>query len=102
MITQTFHSVLARNCKISKSNNAVILSKMIFFLFKKKSVRFQYVWIICAMFQVDTLKALEGGIKIRLFHGSCINTKLNHLCDSNEFQAFLISEVTILHYLSLN
>ena len=27
---QTSHSVLARNCKISKSKNAVILSKMIF------------------------------------------------------------------------
>ena len=66
MITQTFHSVLARNCKISKSNNAVILSKWFFFLFKKKSAHFQYVWIICAMFQVDTLKALEGGIKNKI------------------------------------
>ena len=60
MITQTFHSVLATNCKISKSKNAVILSKMIFFLFKKRSAHLQYVWIICAKFQVDTLKALEG------------------------------------------
>ena len=28
---QQIHSVLARNCKISKSKNAVLLSKMIFF-----------------------------------------------------------------------
>ena len=30
MIIQTFYCVLARNCKISKSKNIVILSKMIF------------------------------------------------------------------------
>ena len=31
-----FHSVIARNCKISKSKNAVILSKMIFFPLKRE------------------------------------------------------------------
>ena len=32
MIIQACHSVLARNCKISKSKNALILSKMFFSL----------------------------------------------------------------------
>ena len=41
-ITQTFHSVLTRNRKISESKNAVILSKMIFFLFKKEGAHLQY------------------------------------------------------------
>ena len=34
LIVQTFHSVFARNCKISKSKNAVILSKI--YLFSSK------------------------------------------------------------------
>ena len=36
LIVQIFYSKLARNGKVSKSKNAVILSKMIFFSSKKE------------------------------------------------------------------
>ena len=58
MIIQTFHSGLARNCMISESKNAVILSKMSFFLFKKGGAHLQYACNICATFQIDCLKTV--------------------------------------------
>lgn len=36
LIKQTCHSIIARNCKMSKSKNAVIYSKMVFFSSKRE------------------------------------------------------------------
>ena len=52
---QTFHSVLVRNSKISKSQNAVILSKMIFFSFQKR----RFTSLICLNHLCDEIKFVQ-------------------------------------------
>ena len=56
LIIQTFHSVLARNCKISKSKNSVIWSKMFFILFQKEVHIFHMPEAFVRSFRIGRLR----------------------------------------------
>ena len=59
LLTQTWYPILKHNPKIDYIENAVILSIIIFFFFKKSHVHLQYACNICAKFQIDCLKTLR-------------------------------------------
>ena len=65
LIIQTFHSVFARNCTISKSKNAVILSKNIFFSSKGEVHIFNMPETLCK--GSDSLLTTIGGVEYTNF-----------------------------------
>ena len=60
LITQICYPTLKANLKIVLNKNAVILSKMIFFVCKKLHAHFQYIHNKYAWFQNDPLKTVRG------------------------------------------